>query len=70
MFKWLSYNLNSEQRKVVLLSSMGGLLEFYDFTIYGLFAGYFAHQFFPAHDEFISIIASYSVFVILELLNW
>lgn len=64
MFKWLSYNLNSEQRKVVLLSSMGGLLEFYDFTIYGLFAGYFAHQFFPAHDEFISIIASYSVFVV------
>lgn len=64
MFKWLSYNLDSEQRKVVLLSSMGGLLEFYDFTIYGLFAGYFAHQFFPAHDEFISIIASYSVFVV------
>ena len=64
MFKYLSYNLNAEQRKVVLLSSMGGLLEFYDFTIYGLFAGYFAHQFFPAHDEFISIIASYSVFVV------
>lgn len=64
MFKWLSYNLDSEQRKVVLLSSMGGLLEFYDFTIYGLFAGYFAHQFFPAHDEFISIIASYSIFVV------
>lgn len=64
MLNWLSYNLNAEQRKVVLLSSMGGLLEFYDFTIYGLFAGYFAHQFFPAHDEFISIIASYSVFVV------
>lgn len=43
---------------------MGGLLEFYDFTIYGLFAGYFAHQFFPSENSFISIIASYSVFVI------
>lgn len=64
MFKWLAYSLNREQRKVVVLSSMGGLLEFYDFTIYGLFAGYFAHQFFPAHNEFISIIASYSVFVV------
>jgi MFS family permease len=56
--------LNSEQKKVIMLSSMGGMLEFYDFTIYGLFAVYFAGQFFPSHNSFISIIASYSIFVV------
>jgi MFS family permease len=56
--------LNAEQKKVIILSSMGGLLEFYDFTVYGLFAVYFSSQFFPSHDVFISIMASYSVFVV------
>lgn len=60
----LGYSLNSEQKRIVLLSSMGGMLEFYDFTIYGLFAVYFAHQFFPAHNEFISIMESYAIFVV------
>lgn len=55
--------LTTEQKRVIYLSSMGGLLEFYDFTIYGLFAVYFSSQFFPSNDIFISIIASYSVFV-------
>ena len=55
--------INAEQKKVIFLSSMGGLLEFYDFTVYGLFAVYFSSQFFPSTNQFISIIASYSVFV-------
>mgnify|MGYP003440062982 FL=1 len=58
------YDLSSEQKKIVVLSSLGGLLEFYDFTIYGLFAVYFAQQFFPSSNEFIAIIASYSIFVV------
>lgn len=58
------YDLNHEQRRVVWLSSLGGMLEFYDFTIYGLFAAYFSQQFFPTHDAFISLIASYSIFVV------
>ena len=60
----IGYDLSHEQKKVIILSSLGGLLEFYDFTIYGLFAVYFAHQFFPNTNEFIAIIASYSVFVV------
>ncbi len=56
--------LNNEQKKVVLLSSLGGMLEFYDFTIYGLFSVYFAHQFFPKFDNFAAVIASYSIFVV------
>lgn len=58
------YDLSSEQKKIVVLSSLGGLLEFYDFTIYGLFALYFAEQFFPTSNPLIAIIASYSVFVV------
>lgn len=62
--KWFKYDLTAEQRKIVVLSSMGGMLEFYDFTIYGLFSVYFASQFFPNHNQSLSIIASYVVFVI------
>ncbi|RTL02800.1 MAG: MFS transporter [Proteobacteria bacterium] len=58
------YNLNSEEQRIIWLSSLGGMLEFYDFTIYGLFAVYFSQQFFPTHDAFISLIASYSIFVV------
>ena len=58
------YNLSKEEQRVTWLSSLGGMLEFYDFTIYGLFAVYFSQQFFPTHDTFISLIASYSVFVV------
>lgn len=57
-------NLSTEQKKIIALSSVGGMLEFYDFTIYGLFSVYFSAQFFPSHDHFISIIASYSVFLV------
>lgn len=53
-----------EHKKIVILSALGGMLEFYDFTIYGLFALYFAAQFFPATDRITALIASYSVFFI------
>jgi MFS family permease len=64
LIKYLTYDLNPSERKIITLSGLGGLLEFYDFTIYGLFSVYFAHQFFPSNNEFISIIASYAVFVV------
>lgn len=46
------------------MASLGGMLEFYDFTIYGFFSVYFANQFFPTHDKFIAILASYTIFVL------
>lgn len=60
----LFYKLNQEQKQIILLSSMGGMLEFYDFTIYGLFAVYFSNQFFPSHNQLLSIIASYTIFLV------
>lgn len=56
--------LNKEQKSIIFLSSLGGMLEFYDFTIYGLFAVYFAGQFFPSDNHFATIIAGYAVFLI------
>ncbi len=64
MASFFGSDLTKSQKKIVLLSSLGGMLEFYDFTIYGLFAVYFAHQFFPSSNEYLSLIATYSVFVI------
>lgn len=52
------------EKKILFLSSLGGMLEFYDFVIYGIFSAYFANQFFPGHDTLMSIIESYVVFVL------
>lgn len=60
----LKKKLSAEQKRIIFLSSLGGMLEFYDFTIYGLFAVYFSTQFFPSENKLITIIASYSVFLI------
>lgn len=50
------------QWKTVILASLGGSLEFYDFIIYGVFAQYIAAAFFPATDRLVSLILVFSVF--------
>ena len=57
-------NLTRQEKKIVGLAALGGMLEFYDFIIYGIFSVYFAHQFFPGGNELLSIIESYIVFVL------
>ena len=57
-------HLNREEKKIVGLAALGGMLEFYDFIIYGIFSVYFASQFFPSGNQIISIIESYVVFVL------
>lgn len=59
-----SYKFTLEEKKILTLASLGGMLEFYDFVIYGIFSVYFAGMFFPAHNALISIIESYVVFVL------
>ena len=56
--------LNPQEKKILSLSALGGLLELYDFTIYGIFSVYFAQQFFPANNAILSIIESYLVFIL------
>jgi len=49
---------------VILLASLGGALEFYDFVIYSQFAQYIGSSYFPNDDPMISLIVSFSVFAV------
>ncbi len=48
--------------RVVLLSSLGGALEFYDFIVFGTFAAYLSRAFFPAGDPIVSLMGTLAVF--------
>lgn len=50
------------QVKMVVLSGLGGLLEFYDFIIYALLASYLAELFFPLKDVTLSLLATFCTF--------
>jgi MFS family permease len=58
------FKFSAEQNKIIMLSALGGMLEFYDFAIYSIFAAYFSKLFFPATNPLFSILAVYSVFFI------
>ncbi len=60
----MNLKLNREEKKIISLASLGGMLEFYDFVIYGIFSIYFANQFFPSTNHYLSILESYGVFVL------
>lgn len=50
--------------RVIILASLGGALEFYDFIVYGIFAQYIAAAFFPSADPLISLINAFAVFAV------
>lgn len=50
--------------KTVILASLGGSLEMYDFIIYGIFAAEISRQFFPAADPIVSLISAFGVFAV------
>lgn len=56
--------LSGSQWRLIVLASLGGSLEFYDFIVYGVFAQYIAAAFFPAADRLISLILTFSVFAV------
>jgi MHS family proline/betaine transporter-like MFS transporter len=43
--------LVARNSRAVIATSIGNMLEWYDFTVYALFAGYIAGNFFPAGDD-------------------
>jgi MFS transporter, MHS family, proline/betaine transporter len=49
---------------VIILSSLGGALEFYDFVICSMFAQYIGSAFFPADDSLNSLMLSFTVFAV------
>jgi hypothetical protein len=50
--------------RTTLLASLGGALEYYDFIIYGIFAGEIARAIFPATSPLISLMASFGTFAV------
>ncbi|CAJ0679429.1 Proline/betaine transporter [Ralstonia mannitolilytica] len=43
-------------RRIVISSSIGNALEWYDFLVYGFFASVIGKLFFPADDEWVSLL--------------
>lgn len=52
------------QLKLVVLSSLGGLLEIYDFVIFAVFSATIGQAFFPSHSETASLLGVYAVFAV------
>jgi MFS family permease len=48
--------------RIVLLASLGGTLEFYDFVIFGIFARDIADALFPSGSPLVSLMASFAAF--------
>jgi MFS family permease len=58
------HGISWAQWRVIILSSLGGALEFYDFVIYSMFAQYIGAAFFPAADPLNSLLLSFTVFAV------
>ncbi|WP_156875414.1 MFS transporter [Legionella micdadei] len=56
--------MQKDQQRLLILSSLGGTLEFYDFIIFALFASYISNAFFPATDELVSLLITFATFAI------
>jgi MFS family permease len=50
--------------RMILLASLGGALEFYDFVVFGVFAPSIAATFFPAADPVASQLLAYAGFAL------
>lgn len=48
--------------RIVLLASLGGTLEFYDFVVFGIFARDIAAAIFPSSSPLVSLMASFAAF--------
>ena len=57
-----SGTLSAARSRIVLLASLGGALEFYDFVIFGVFAKDIADAIFPNPTPLISLMVSFAAF--------
>lgn len=53
-----------ERRRVVLAGAAGNVVEWFDWTVYALFAVYFSEQFFPSSNAVASLLATFAVFAV------
>jgi MFS family permease len=60
----VSDRISSASWRIVLLASLGGTLEFYDFVIFGVFARDIAAVVFPNASPIVSLMASFAAFAV------
>lgn len=51
-------------RKAIIAGSIGNVMEWYDWSIYGFFASTISKQFFPSKDPYASLLATFAVFAV------
>ncbi len=56
--------LKPAQKRLLILSSLGGVLEFYDFIIFALLAKYIAYNYFPSQNDAVSLIETFATFAL------
>ncbi|XVQ07711.1 MFS transporter [Spirillospora sp. CA-255316] len=52
------------QRRVLVSAAIGQFVEFYDFVVYAYVASTLATLFFPSHDRFASMLATFAVYAV------
>lgn len=60
----MSSNFNQQERKIITLSSIGSMLEIYDFVICGTFAIYFSEQFFVSSNPVLVAVQTFLLFTL------
>lgn len=50
--------------RMILLASLGGTLEYYDFVIFGIFAAQIGRAFFPSEDPLVSLMVTFTTFAV------
>lgn len=58
-----------EQKKIIMLSSLGGALEFYDFIIFVFFAKTLSDLFFPSVDPTVGLMKTFGLFAVGYLMR-
>ena len=58
----LTTAMSAENRKAVIAGTIGNVLEWYDFGVYGYFATTMSQLFFPGDDKTISLLKAFAVF--------
>jgi len=53
---------DNQGRKAVIAASLGNVLEWFDFAVYGFFAAVIGKNFFPTGDEATEVLASFAAF--------
>jgi len=50
--------------RMILLASLGGTLEYYDFVLFGIFAREIGQAVFPSQDPLVSLMATFTTFAV------